>query len=345
DGSTAIAALRLNVTGAEQPPEQQRELSAQVADITGDYSYTLPERLFVDHDAGGAITYDVTLQGGVPLPDFLVFDPETRTLSFAEIPPQAGDGWRYGLEVTATEEDGQTSTAAFTLTLTDSAPILAASAYSGTPGTSFGEEIHALGNGGVLIGNGGAGVLSGGRSADYLSGGTGDDVLFGNNGSDELWGRGGNDTLGQDEGIGILDGVAGKDYIVASTDKNAAILSETLNGSEGNDRILNIGSHSSDIVDAGAGYDMVYLSLTGGTEDDPVTSVVHWETRRTFWFCQARARFLPTITPSSPISTPPKTFYICTTLRIPSWSAGTKPPTPLLRAIYSWWTIRTALPC
>lgn len=283
DGSTAIAALRLNVTGAEQPPEQRGELSPQVADIAGDYSYTLPERLFVDHDAGGAITYDVTLQGGAPLPDFLVFDPDTRTLSFAETPPQADDAWRYGLEVTATEEDGQTSTASFTLTLTDSAPILAASVYSKTQGTDEGEVINALGNGSWLYGNGGADVLRGGRSKDYLRGGAGDDVLFGNNGTDtlhgdegndNLYGGNGNDTLSQGEGIGILDGGDGKDYIVASSDKNAAILSETLIGGEGNDRILDVGSHSSDIVDAGAGYDMVYLSHEGGSEDDPVTSVV-----------------------------------------------------------------------
>ena len=283
DGSTAIAALRLNVTGAEQPPEQQRELSAQVADITGDYSYTLPERLFVDHDAGGAITYDVTLQGGVPLPDFLVFDPGTRTLSFAEIPPQAGDAWRYGLKVTATEEDGQTSTATFTLTLTDSAPIWVTSVYYSTYGTNGGEEIHASNGGDAIYGLDGADVLRGGKSHDYLSGGAGDDVLFGNKGrnslrgnegNDNLYGGDGNDTLRQDEGIGILDGEAGDDYIVASSDANAAILSETLIGGDGNDRIMKVGSHSSDIVDAGAGYDMVYLSLTGGTAEDPVTSYV-----------------------------------------------------------------------
>ncbi|MVO14524.1 hypothetical protein GO984_01765 [Rhodobacteraceae bacterium CY05] len=271
NGGFDTATVTLTVSGVDDPPILTGTTTAQSGFTDQDFTYQFAENLFTDHDEGEAITYDVTLSDGSPLPSFLSFDAGTRTVSFAANAPQIGDIGLYTLLVTASEPDGQSSTTTFTLSVLDGALIQGTSGNDNLTGTIQGDLIQGLAGNDTLYGLTGSDVLDGGADNDRLYGAAGDDVLlggdgndylYGEDGNDSLYGGAGNDQLQQGNDGGTLDGGEGNDTMYASTDSSGNF-TEILNGGNGNDYAYSVGYYSTDIVDMGAGDDYVQIYANG----------------------------------------------------------------------------------
>ncbi|MEG4012815.1 MULTISPECIES: FG-GAP-like repeat-containing protein, partial [unclassified Microcoleus] len=67
------------------------------------FEYQFPSNTFTDPDPGDTLTYTATLMDGSPLPSWLTFNPDTRTLSGASPIPQ-----EFRIKLTATDRAGAT---------------------------------------------------------------------------------------------------------------------------------------------------------------------------------------------------------------------------------------------
>ncbi|MEG5042660.1 MULTISPECIES: FG-GAP-like repeat-containing protein [unclassified Microcoleus] len=65
------------------------------------FEYQFPQNTFTDPDQGDTLTYTATLMDGSPLPSWLTFNPETRTLSGTSPEPQ-----EFRIKLTATDRAG-----------------------------------------------------------------------------------------------------------------------------------------------------------------------------------------------------------------------------------------------
>ncbi|TAF47116.1 MAG: hypothetical protein EAZ68_02375 [Oscillatoriales cyanobacterium] len=65
------------------------------------FKYTFPSNTFTDPDPGDKLTYTATLMDGSPLPSWLTFNPDTRTLSGTSPKPQ-----QLTIKLTATDRAG-----------------------------------------------------------------------------------------------------------------------------------------------------------------------------------------------------------------------------------------------
>ena len=142
------------------------------------FSYAVPADAFSDPDAGDVLVLSATLGDGSPLPDWLVFDAATGTMSGT---PPMGSGGTLNVLVTATDSAG--------LVVSD---ILDIAINAGNQ---------------TLTGSAGADALTGGAGSDTLKGLGGDDTLLGGTGRDLLYGGVGNDALEGDP-AGSTDAVA-----------------------------------------------------------------------------------------------------------------------------------------
>ncbi|MFY0680730.1 MAG: tandem-95 repeat protein [Thalassovita sp.] len=300
NGGTDTATVTLNVSGVDDPPILTGTVLAQSGFSDEDFSYEIASDLFTDHDEGGAVTYDVTLSDGSALPSWLSFDDTTNTLSFSANVPQPSDNGLYTLLVTATEEDGQSSTTTFTLSLLDGDLIEGTPAGESLYGTIQGDLIRGLGGNDSIYGLPGADVIDGGAGNDFLYGEAGDDVLIGGEGYDYLYGEDGDDVLNGGEGGGQLqggdgddeiNGGSGRDYLYGQYGsdtmnggdgddyfygqyENVIGTYDVMNGGAGNDVFNTVGYYSSDIVDAGTGDDLVNLQLYGGYSSRPINATI-----------------------------------------------------------------------
>lgn len=84
-----------------------------------EFSLTLPGGTFIDDDTshGDSLTYTLTLQDASPLPGWLLFDAPTLTISGRPVGIFADQD--FGLKLTATDNDGATATANFSLNVSD----------------------------------------------------------------------------------------------------------------------------------------------------------------------------------------------------------------------------------
>lgn len=203
----------------------------------------------------------------------------------------AGLGGVFGGDVRDVAEDGTTG----------------ADTVSGSADTDFqfgygGDDILS-GRGGndILAGGAGSDRVSGGDGNDFILGGAGNDTLLGEAGDDDLIGGGGNDLLrggdGNDDMYGIagqntLLGGAGNDVVVgidvpralAEDPAEIAAFVESLRASGAESvlsnrqitelaaNVFNGGAAGADIVDGGAGNDVLFGdsndTLTGGEGRD-----------------------------------------------------------------------------
>lgn len=99
------AAFTISINNVNEPPQTATPVPFPDQSITaGDtYQFTLPAGSFIDPD-GDTLSYTATLQGGLPLPDWLVFDPSTRT--FRGVAMQAR---QLDILVTASDPLGETA--------------------------------------------------------------------------------------------------------------------------------------------------------------------------------------------------------------------------------------------
>lgn len=95
--------------------------------------FTLPVNTF--EFPGASFTYSASLVGGLPLPSFMSFDPDSRTFVFT---PASGDQNTYLIQVTADDGYGGFSSTTFDLTVPNRLPFMEQplsdqAAYSGEP--------------------------------------------------------------------------------------------------------------------------------------------------------------------------------------------------------------------
>lgn len=136
--------------GANTAPSVANALADQTVNEDELFSFAVPADAFADADAGDSLNYSATQADGTPLPGWLSFDADTRTLSGT-----AGNGDVGAIEVTVTATDGSGESASDTFTLTvantNDAPALVSpiadqaatedAAYSFTvPANTFADE-------------------------------------------------------------------------------------------------------------------------------------------------------------------------------------------------------------
>jgi hypothetical protein len=64
-----------------RPPYLYRQVSDTISLSDAQFSYTLPDSLFVDDDGNNTLSYSATLSNGNPLPTWLIFNAATKTFS------------------------------------------------------------------------------------------------------------------------------------------------------------------------------------------------------------------------------------------------------------------------
>nr|WP_238384962.1 putative Ig domain-containing protein [Hahella chejuensis] len=73
--------VTLSVQNVNDAPVVRQPIKDLQTQANSDFTYTLPDNTFRDDDAGDTLEYSATLPDGAPLPDWLYFDPDTRTFS------------------------------------------------------------------------------------------------------------------------------------------------------------------------------------------------------------------------------------------------------------------------
>ncbi|MEG4988303.1 FG-GAP-like repeat-containing protein, partial [Microcoleus sp. BR0-C5] len=79
------------------------------------FNYQFPSNTFTDPDLGDTLTYTATLENGDPLPDWLIFDPDTRTFNGTNSQPQD-----FNIKLTAKDRAGATASDMIRLIMNDS---------------------------------------------------------------------------------------------------------------------------------------------------------------------------------------------------------------------------------
>ena len=240
------------------PPNHAPVLLTPLADQTvyegNAVNFLLPADVFVDSDAGDALTYVATLSNGNPLPAWLDFNASTR--SFTGMTNAATLG-TISVLVTATDRGGLSTSDVFNLTVATQNKTLV-----GTAGNDS------------LSGLSGNDTLSGGGGNDLLVGNAGNDLLDGGSGGDTLQGGAGNDTYVVDDAADVVmeSANAGTDLVLSSVSytlvSNVENLTLTgisvLNGTGNSLNNTVTGNTANNILDGGLGAD----TLIGGAGND-----------------------------------------------------------------------------
>ncbi len=108
----SVPQAHTQIAGGNTPPELVNPISDRVALEDAAFSYTFPEDTFSDADLEDSLTYEATLEDGNPLPAWLSFDGDTRTLS--GIPTQSDVG-TLSIAIIATDNESATATDTFSL--------------------------------------------------------------------------------------------------------------------------------------------------------------------------------------------------------------------------------------
>ncbi|MBU1195729.1 MAG: putative Ig domain-containing protein, partial [Proteobacteria bacterium] len=235
---------------------------AAVEDL--EYSFTIPLNTFSDVDAGDSLTYTATLENGMGLPAWLVFDPATRTFGGT---PADGDAGILDVVVVATDTAGATAVAGFAL---DVANYISGTATNNNIlGTDLRDVIVGGTGNDTLNGGGGDDTfivegsdqgydrITGGEGYDKILGGTGDDTIRLNNFRDDQT----IEEIDGGDGINVIaGGPSNYDYLDFSATKLINI--DRIDAGSHNDTV--IGSDEADVIVGGTGND----TLNGGAGDD-----------------------------------------------------------------------------
>jgi VCBS repeat-containing protein len=225
DGIVGVAsALDVYLNGTNDAPILVAPLADQDITFNKFFTWQMPSGSFIDIDQGDTLDYAATLVDGSPLPDWLSFDPITRTFS-GMTPKTVG---YVDIQVTATDRVAATGSIIDSLAASD---IFRISISHGNEGVGNGQDSAPAGTDsnfndgpGTSPGNPGAGggysasnILLGTEGNDSLTGSSGDDLLDGRGGNDRLEGGAGNDIylFGRNSGV---DTVIEKDATAGNTD-------------------------------------------------------------------------------------------------------------------------------
>jgi len=113
-GATVETRFTLIVRNQNDAPFVTQPIPNQTANEDELYQYIIPVGTFTDPDPNDHLTYTVALSEGLPLPDWLTFDPATQTFSGT---PTNADVGSIIIMVTAQDEALATATTHFTLTV------------------------------------------------------------------------------------------------------------------------------------------------------------------------------------------------------------------------------------
>lgn len=111
-GASASQTFGLTVGNTNDAPEVAFTLTGQQAFEDALFNFALLENLFQDADVSDVLTYSVTQADGSTLPDWLSFDPETRTLSGLPVNNDVGS---VSIKLTATDLAGAQASQVFAL--------------------------------------------------------------------------------------------------------------------------------------------------------------------------------------------------------------------------------------
>ena len=111
-GEQASQAFSLDVANANDAPEVASAIADQQAIEDAPFAFTVPGESFRDIDASDALSFTATLENGDPLPDWLSFDAQTRTVSGI---PANGDVGGLQVRITAIDLSGAQASQTFSL--------------------------------------------------------------------------------------------------------------------------------------------------------------------------------------------------------------------------------------
>jgi Ca2+-binding RTX toxin-like protein len=307
DGFGGTATATVTVTVVNSPPTVVNPIADQVAEAQAAFNFQFNTGTFADVDTGDSLSYNATLLTGNPLPDWLSFDPTTRT--FSGTPSNANAG-TLSILVRATDTAGNAVGDTFDLTVNPGSGDAGATPVANNTGSIAGDvgATPAAGDTGTLTADAGTTPVAGDTgttalagdtgspnpnpventqigsdSNDTLTGGEGVDIFAGGQGADFLYGGGGNDLLFGNQDDDFLDGGIGDDTLHGGKGSDTVIGSggndilcgdrgaDSLTGGEGNDLLF--GNAGADSLDGGEGNDTLMGgkgndSLTGGDGDD-----------------------------------------------------------------------------
>ncbi|GET43910.1 FG-GAP-like repeat-containing protein [Microseira wollei] len=314
DGTTyalSPATVNLTVNSVNDAPFVSAAIPInQTAAINSLYNFTFPADTFSDVDSGDSLTYSATPGNSNTLPNWLSFNPITRT--FVGIPTNSDVGTMSVL-IKATDGANASTFASFNLTVTNPVPDCFCetiirpdsdniSGVDTTPnpvdaiqlgsdlddiliGTDAGDSLNGFGGNDWIFGKagkdnliGGADddIIFGGSDRDYILGDSGDDLLCGNKGDDYIQGNPGNDIIWAGQGNDFARGGQNDDLLFGDQGD------DTLTGDKGNDiiyggdgRDLQFGGNEDDIVCGNIGDDTLFGedgndTVYGGQNDDIV---------------------------------------------------------------------------
>ncbi|MFB2976907.1 FG-GAP-like repeat-containing protein [Microseira sp. BLCC-F43] len=294
DGTTyalSPATVNLTVNSVNDAPFVNASIPInQTAAINSLYNFTFAADTFSDIDSGDSLTYTATNGNSNSLPNWLSFNPITRT--FVGIPTNSDVG-KMTVLIKATDSANESTFASFNLNVTnpvpdcfcktiirpdsdnipgvDTTPNPVDATQDGSDlddiliGTDAGDALNGFGGNDWIFGKpgkdnliGGADddIVFGGSDRDYILGDSGNDLLSGNKGDDYIHGNTGNDIIWAGQGNDFARG--GKDDDILFGDKGDDILS----GDQGNDIVY--GLTGKDLQFGGSGDD----ALSGNIGDD-----------------------------------------------------------------------------
>ena len=183
-------------------PVVNETLDEQTLKVNQEWSFRLPENLFTDPD-GDKLTYTIN-----NLPKWLQFNAENNTLTGTPTMDEVGE---VQLQITATDEHGETATQTLDLNISNQG-IDGATYVSGNKiGSLKADFMIGNDNDNTIRGNAGDDEIYGMDGNDHLYGGIGNDTLAGGKGDDNLYGGVGNDALIGGKGNDYLEGGLGND--------------------------------------------------------------------------------------------------------------------------------------
>ncbi len=256
-GATVSDIFVITVENVNDAPILANTIADQNAKQDNVFNFQIPINTFTDIDAGDVLTYSATLENGNALPNWLTFNPTTRTFSGTPTNDNVGD---LNVKVTATDKAGTSANDIFAIAVEKI--IDNQSTTVGTPGddkliATPGSQFDGQNN--IVFTGAGkdevdlstvSGFPNSGNNIVDL--GSGDDTIFVNKG-DRVFGSDGNDTFDARDGQGgnrISGGVGDDTFYLGSNDRAL--------GGDGND-IFRVSLGGGNLISGGAGADQFWI--------------------------------------------------------------------------------------
>jgi Ca2+-binding RTX toxin-like protein len=235
-GRSAADDFDIVVANTNDAPVLANALGDQIARDTVAFLFAVPASTFADVDAGDALSYAASLDGGAPLPGWLDFDSATRTFSGT---PGVADMGAINVRVTATDGAGAQAFDVFAI-LVGPAPD---QTITGTAGND------------TLSGASGNDTIDGLGGADAMAGGLGDDLYY--------VGQSGDAVL-ENPGAGVDTVRASISYVLPANVENLELIGSAAINGTGNalDNVLS-GNAANNRLSGGAGNDTYLITQSG----------------------------------------------------------------------------------